>query len=60
MSVVLTTASVEEARRSLLAKGVEISEIDDQGGGVKYAAFKDPEGNSWTLQEMAARAHGWS
>jgi catechol 2,3-dioxygenase-like lactoylglutathione lyase family enzyme len=56
----LVVKDIGEARRSLIAKGVEIGEIDDQGGGVKYAFFSDPEGNSWTVQEMRWRSEGWS
>jgi uncharacterized glyoxalase superfamily protein PhnB len=44
----------------LVANGVDVGEIDDQGGGVKYASFKDPEGNSWALQEMAWRSETWA
>jgi catechol 2,3-dioxygenase-like lactoylglutathione lyase family enzyme len=56
----LVVKDIDDARRSLIAKGVEVAEIDDQGGGVKYAGFRDPEGNSWTLQEMAWRSEEWS
>jgi predicted enzyme related to lactoylglutathione lyase len=56
----LVVKDIDDARRSLTAKGVEIGEIDDQGGGVKYAGFSDPEGNSWTLQEMRWRSEEWS
>ena len=33
-----------------------MGEINDDGGGVKYAGFSDPDGNSWVLQEMAWRS----
>jgi predicted enzyme related to lactoylglutathione lyase len=56
----LVVKDIDDARRSLTAKGVEIGEIDEQGGGVKYAGFSDPEGNSWTLQEMRWRSEEWS
>jgi hypothetical protein len=26
---------------------------------VKYAAFRDPEGNAWTSQEMSWRSKDW-
>lgn len=29
--------------------------VEDVGGGVKYASFSDPDGNTLTLQEMAWR-----
>jgi hypothetical protein len=35
---------------------VDISEIDEPGGGgVRYAWFTDPDGNSLVLQEMPWR-----
>jgi hypothetical protein len=43
-----------------VGRGVEIAEIDEQAQGVKYAGFSDPEGNTWTLQEMPWRSQYWS
>ena len=51
----LVVADIEKARAELLARGVEIDEVVDVGGGVKYAGFSDPDGNSLTLQEMPWR-----
>jgi catechol 2,3-dioxygenase-like lactoylglutathione lyase family enzyme len=48
----LVVGDVSEAREALTAQGVELSDIEDQGQGVKYAWFSDPDGNTWTLQEM--------
>jgi predicted enzyme related to lactoylglutathione lyase len=56
----LVVKDIAEARDALVAKGVAVSEIDDQGQGVKYAGFTDPDGNGWTLQEMAWRSEPWS
>jgi catechol 2,3-dioxygenase-like lactoylglutathione lyase family enzyme len=50
----LVVAEIEESRQELLARGVGVSEVDDMGG-VKYAYFEDPDGNSWALQEIASR-----
>ena len=47
----LVVDSVEEARNQLLARDVEVSEVHDMGG-VRYAYFSDPDGNSWALQEI--------
>jgi uncharacterized glyoxalase superfamily protein PhnB len=55
----LVVQDIDDARQALVANGVDVGEIDDQGGGVKYASFKDPEGNSWALQEMAWRSETW-
>jgi predicted enzyme related to lactoylglutathione lyase len=51
----LVVADIEAARAELSGRGLEISEITDVGGGVRYAGFTDPDGNGWTLQEMAWR-----
>lgn len=45
---------VEAARTQLLDKGVAVTEIDDLPWG-RFAFFKDPDGNAWTLQELPAR-----
>ena len=51
----LVVADIEAARADLMGRGVEVGSVQDVGGGVKYAGFSDPDGNSWTLQEMAWR-----
>src|SRR5947199_3323 len=51
----LVVADIEKAREELLARGVDVGEVTDVGGGVKYAGFSDPDGNGLTLQEMPWR-----
>ena len=51
----LVVEDVAETRAELLARGVEVGEIHDFGGGVRGANFSDPDGNSFELQEMAWR-----
>ncbi len=51
----LVVEDVTAARTELLRHGVEVGEIQDFGGGVKGAAFSDPDGNSFELQEMTWR-----
>ncbi len=51
----LVVADIERARSELIARGVEVGEVMDLGGGVKNAGFSDPDGNTLTLQEMAWR-----
>jgi predicted enzyme related to lactoylglutathione lyase len=51
----LVVADIEQARAELIGRGVEVGEIEDVGGGVKYARLADPDGNTLTLQEMAWR-----
>ena len=43
------------ARAMLIERGVNVSEVQDMGG-VKYAFFADPDGNSWALQELPAQS----
>ena len=47
----LVVDDVEAARSLLMGNGVEVSGVTDTGG-VKYAYFSDPDGNSWALQEI--------
>ena len=51
----LVVADIERARAELVGRGVDVAEVSDVGGGVRYAFFADPDGNTWTLQEMAWR-----
>ena len=51
----LVVADIATARAELVGRGVDVAEVTDVGGGVKYAWFSDPDGNSLTLQEMAWR-----
>lgn len=51
----LVVEDIAEARAELIGRGVEISEIQDFGGGVKGADFSDPDGNTLELQEMTWR-----
>ena len=51
----LVVDDVEAARALLLGNGVEVSDVSDMGGGVRYAYFSDPDGNSWALQQISTR-----
>ena len=51
----LVVPDIEKARAELVDRGVEVGEVQDVGGGVLYAGFQDPDGNSLTLQEMPWR-----
>ena len=51
----LVVNDIVQARDELIIRGVEVGDIIEVGGGVKYAWFTDPDGNSLTLQEMAWR-----
>ena len=51
----LVVRDVEQARAQLVDRGVDVGAVEDVGGGVLYAAFADPDGNTLTLQEMPWR-----
>lgn len=50
----LVVANIVETREELLGRGVEVGEVRDMGG-ILFARFADPDGNSWLLQEIPAR-----
>ena len=50
----LVVADIEAARATLIGRGVEVGPVQDMGG-VFYASFADPDGNTWTLQHMPWR-----
>ena len=50
-AVHLVVDDINQAREALMNRGVQMGEVDDMGG-VKYARFNDPDGNSWLLQEI--------
>jgi predicted enzyme related to lactoylglutathione lyase len=54
----LVVADIEKARAELVRRGVDVSPVEEIGDGVKYAGFADPDGNSFTFQEMAWRTGG--
>ncbi len=54
----LVVADGLKARDELMSRGVECSEImvfDERDGGT-FFGFSDPDGNSWAVQELKARA----
>jgi predicted enzyme related to lactoylglutathione lyase len=51
----LVVTDIERARAELVDRGVDVGAVQDVGGGVRYAGFEDPDGNTLTLQEMAWR-----
>jgi catechol 2,3-dioxygenase-like lactoylglutathione lyase family enzyme len=52
----LVVADIHAARAELAGRGVDIGEVDAMSAPgkptVSYAAFKDPDGNGWTLQQI--------
>jgi len=47
----LVVSDINAARAELVERGVEVGEVQDLGG-VLYASFSDPDGNSWALQQL--------
>jgi catechol 2,3-dioxygenase-like lactoylglutathione lyase family enzyme len=51
----MVVADVKAARAELVARGVEVSDVQDFPWGA-FAFFRDPDGNGWALQELPARS----
>ncbi|KAD3514973.1 VOC family protein [Arthrobacter yangruifuii] len=54
----LVVSDAQSARQELLDRGVDAGEItvfDERDGGT-FFSFPDPDGNTWTVQEMKVRA----
>jgi catechol 2,3-dioxygenase-like lactoylglutathione lyase family enzyme len=47
----LVVDDVSAERAALVGRGLAVSEVQDMGG-VLYAFFADPDGNTWALQEI--------
>jgi catechol 2,3-dioxygenase-like lactoylglutathione lyase family enzyme len=66
--LVLAVKDIEAAREDLVRRGIEVSEVFEQRPpgfesieGRSYfvfAAFSDPDGNGWLLQEITTRLPG--
>jgi hypothetical protein len=54
----LVVSDAERARQELIDRGVDVTEItvfDERDGGTVFG-FNDPDGNTWTVQQIKARA----
>jgi catechol 2,3-dioxygenase-like lactoylglutathione lyase family enzyme len=68
--LILAVDDVDAARADLLSRGASVSEVFHLAGGrvpgrdpqnrsyQTYAAFSDPDGNEWLLQEIRTRLPG--
>ncbi|HEX4629529.1 MAG TPA: VOC family protein [Chthoniobacterales bacterium] len=69
----LVVADIEKARADLVSRGIDVSEVfhfdgllgpqlagpdPKRGTYASFASFKDPDGNSWLMQEISARLPG--
>jgi catechol 2,3-dioxygenase-like lactoylglutathione lyase family enzyme len=52
--VQVVVADVEAARRELIERGVQASDVDVQPWG-SFVTFSDPDGNTWALQQLPPR-----
>jgi catechol 2,3-dioxygenase-like lactoylglutathione lyase family enzyme len=52
--VQVVVTDVGAARRELIARGVEASDVDVQPWG-SFVTFSDPDGNTWSLQQLPQR-----
>jgi uncharacterized glyoxalase superfamily protein PhnB len=50
----IVVEDVGRARRQLVERGVEVSEIHEQPWG-RFVYFADPDGNTWPLQQIPPR-----
>ena len=46
----LVVDDLDTLRDTLIDRGIDVSDITEYPGGIKMAAFHDPDGNSWVLQ----------
>jgi catechol 2,3-dioxygenase-like lactoylglutathione lyase family enzyme len=53
----VVVADADAARKQLLDAGVEASDVDVQPWG-NFVYFRDPDGNSWSLQAIESRPNG--
>jgi catechol 2,3-dioxygenase-like lactoylglutathione lyase family enzyme len=66
--LILAVEDIDAARDDLISRGIDVSEVDDRPkppgfdlpdrSYFAYASFKDPDGNSWLLQEVTTRLPG--
>jgi len=50
----MVVADIEEAHKELLARGAEVSDIQDLAWG-RFVFFADPDGNKWAVQQLLPR-----
>lgn len=50
-SIQVVVPNAEAARQDLLSRGVEASAVEVLAWG-SFTGFKDPDGNTWTIQEL--------
>jgi catechol 2,3-dioxygenase-like lactoylglutathione lyase family enzyme len=51
----LVVSDIQEARAELAGRDMEVSEVDVQPWG-SFVYFRDPDGNAWSVQQLAPHA----
>jgi catechol 2,3-dioxygenase-like lactoylglutathione lyase family enzyme len=51
----MVVSDAAAARQQLIEHGVAASEVDEQPWGL-FVTFSDPDGNTWSLQQLPARS----
>lgn len=49
--VQMVVSDINAARRELVGRGVEVSEVQEAPGG-RFVFFSDPDGNRWSVQQI--------
>ena len=52
----LVISDIHAARAQLVERGVDASEIREMGKGIFFVFFKDPDGNSWAVQQITPQS----
>ena len=52
--VMVVVDDVRAAREQLVANGVDVTDVDELEWG-SFVSFADPDGNTWTLQQLPKR-----
>jgi uncharacterized glyoxalase superfamily protein PhnB len=53
--LLMVVSDVKAVREELVKRGADVSEIDVQPWG-HFVYFRDPDGNSWSLQQLPGRS----
>ncbi|MDQ2765907.1 MAG: VOC family protein, partial [Gemmatimonadota bacterium] len=52
----LVVQDIQAARAHLVAHGVDASAVREMGKGIFFVFFKDPDGNSWAVQQITPQS----
>ena len=52
----LVVSDIHAARAQLVERGVDASETREMGKGIFFVFFKDPDGNSWAVQQITPQS----